>query len=134
MGERWLPPIPKRAHECIIAWEFVDLGDLHQAGTWETLNPDPDLQQLVILRGIEVARAKPRPIKDVYTWIQCFAIYITAPFSKIGAFTMFAQPANTLTLLFTVLEHLGEGPSPQGQQPRRERKQRTEGPILIAAD
>ena len=72
------PPIPKKVHERIIAWEYVDLGDLRQAGTWETLNPEPDPQQVVILQGIEVARAKRRPIKDIYTWIQCFAIYMAA--------------------------------------------------------
>ena len=36
----------------------------------------------------------------------------------------------TLSSPFTALEHLGEGPRPQGQQPRREEKQRTHGPIL----
>ena len=54
----------------------MDLGDLRQAGAWETLNPEPDPQQVVILQGIEVARAKRKPVKDIYTWIQCFAIYM----------------------------------------------------------
>ena len=72
------PPIPKKVHDRIIAWEYVDLGDLRQAGTWEALNPEPDPQQVVILQGIEVARAKRKPVKDIYTWIQCFAIYMAA--------------------------------------------------------
>ena len=78
MGGRRLPPIPKKVHECIIAWEYVDLGNLRQAGTWETLNPEPDPQQVVILQGMEVTRAKRRPIKGIYTWILCFTIYMAA--------------------------------------------------------
>lgn len=56
VGDSFLP-IPKKVHERIIAWEYVDLGDLCQAGTWETLNPEPDPQQVVILQGMEVTRA-----------------------------------------------------------------------------
>ena len=48
-----------------------------------------------------------------------------ASFSQIVAFIMSAQPANALVPLFTALEHLREG-----QQPRRERKQRTQEPIF----
>ena len=250
------PSIPKKVHDRIIAWEYVDLGDLRQAGTWEALNPEPDPQQVVILQGIEVARAKRKPVKDIYTWIQCFAIYMaamakhdpgsipemlaymltimktqkefkepawrlydeayreksaatgnrrwsqinpllynqlftgraievafcqhyhstthtgdtckeapprkkkqplreiapsiadgtlhahthqvqcagcttraTVPFSQTATFATFAQPANAPTPLFTALEHLGEGPRAQGQQPRRERKQGTQRPV-----
>ena len=68
------PPIPKKVHDHIIAWEYVDLGDLRQAGMWEALNPEPGPQQVVILQGIKVARAKRKPVKDIYTWIQCLAI------------------------------------------------------------
>ena len=74
VGGRWFPPIPKKVHKRIIAWDYVKLGDLSQAGTWETLNPEPAPQQVIILQGIEVAQAKCRRIKDIYTWIQCFAI------------------------------------------------------------
>ena len=98
MGDGF-PPFQKGRTSALLHGNLWTWVTCIKAGTWETLNPDPDPQQLVILRGIEVARAKRRPIKDVYTWIQCFAIYITAPFSKIVAFATFAQPANALTLL-----------------------------------
>ena len=248
------PLFPKRVHDCVIAWEYVDLGDLRQAGTWEALNPEPAPQQVVILQGIEVARAKSKPVKDIYTWIQCFAIYMAAmakhdpgsipemlaymltimkaqkefkepawrlydeaylekaaatgnrkwdqidPLlynqiftrrakeiafcqhcystthkgdtckearprkkpaivgdspqhrgwdpphphpsgpvcwqynpghcsSQTAAFATFAQPANAPIPLSTALEHLGEGPRAQCQQPRRERKPGTQGPV-----
>ena len=41
-----------------------------------TLNPEPDPQQIIILQGMEVTWVKRRPIKDIYTWIQRFALYM----------------------------------------------------------
>ena len=56
----------------------MNLGDLRQAGMLETLNPEQDPQQVVILQGIEVVGAKHKPMKDIYTWIECIVIYMVA--------------------------------------------------------
>lgn len=71
-----LPTIPKRLHDKIIGWEFVDLAELKPAGPLDSLNPEPDPQKFVILPGLEVARAKKKQVHDIHTWIQCYAIYV----------------------------------------------------------
>ena len=71
-----LPAIPKRLHDWMINWEFVDLAELKPAGVLESLHPEPDPQRYIILPGLEVARARKKPIEEIGRWIQCFAIYM----------------------------------------------------------
>ncbi len=59
-------------------WEFVDLAELKPAGTLDAINPDPDPQKYIILPGLEIARARRKPIKDIITWVQCFAVFMAA--------------------------------------------------------
>ena len=70
------PAIPKRLHDRMINWEFVDLVELKPAGVLESLHPEPDPQRYIILPGLEVARARKKPIEEIRWWIQCFAIYM----------------------------------------------------------
>ena len=74
--EDGLPAIPKRLHDRMINWEFVDLVELNPAGVLESLHPEPDPQHYIILPGLEVARARKKPIEEIGRWIQCFAIYM----------------------------------------------------------
>ena len=73
-----LPAIPKKIHDKIANWEFIDLADLKPAGTLDSLNPEPDPQNYIILPGLEIARARRKPIKDIITWVQCFVIFMAA--------------------------------------------------------
>ena len=73
-----LPAIPKKVHDKIANWEFIDLADLKPAGTLDSLNPEPDPQNFIILPGLEIARARRKPIKDIITWVQCFTIFMAA--------------------------------------------------------
>ena len=70
-----LPAIPKKIHDKIANWEFIDL---EPAGTLDSLNPEPDPQNFIILPGLEIARARCKPIKDIITWVQCFTIFMAA--------------------------------------------------------
>ena len=69
------PPLTKRLVERILALEFVDMADLRPAQWQEVLDPEPDPRRYVILPGLEVARAKKKPVKDIRTWSMCFKIY-----------------------------------------------------------
>jgi len=71
------PTIPKRLYEKILRWEFVDFADLRPPGSLETINPDTDPQKLIVLPGLEVAKAKKKPVQDIRVWTQCFALYAT---------------------------------------------------------
>ena len=73
---------PKKLYERILNWEFIDLGELRPVGTLERLNPDPDPLKYVIMSGMEVARAKKKPITDIFRWIECFTIYVAVLASK----------------------------------------------------
>ena len=64
-----LPAIPMRLHDRIINWEFVDLAELKPAGVLESLHPEPDPQRYIILPGLEVARARKKPIEEIGQWI-----------------------------------------------------------------
>ena len=58
-----LPAIPKRLHDRMINWEFVDLAELKPAGVLESLHPEPDPQRYIILPGLEVARLGGNQLK-----------------------------------------------------------------------
>ncbi len=77
-----LPTIPKRLHDRIVGWEFIDLAEIRPVGPLDGLNPEPDPQKFVILPGLEVARAKKKVVQDINTWIQCYAIYVAVMASK----------------------------------------------------
>ena len=62
------PPLTKRLVERIQALEFVDMADLRPAQWQEVLDPEPDPRRYVILPGLEVARAKKKPVEDIRTW------------------------------------------------------------------
>ena len=70
------PAIPKRLYDRMINWEFVDLAELKPARVLESLHPEPDPQHYIILPGLEVARARKKPIEEIGRWIQGFAIYM----------------------------------------------------------
>ena len=59
-------------------WEYVELAKLRQAGTLDTLNRETEAQKYIIMPGLEITRANRKPIKDISTWVQCFAVYIAA--------------------------------------------------------
>ena len=73
-----LPAIPKKVYEKIANWEFVDLAELKPAGALDAINPDPDPQKYIILPGLEITRARRKPIRDIITWVQCFAVFMAA--------------------------------------------------------
>ncbi len=64
-----LPTIPRKVHERILKWDFVDLGDLRPLGALEKLNQEPDPLKFVIMPGLEVARAKKSQITDIQRWV-----------------------------------------------------------------
>ena len=57
----------------MVNWVLVEL---KPAGVLESLNPEPDPQWYIILPGLEVARARKKPIEEIGRWIQCFTIYM----------------------------------------------------------
>ena len=73
-----LPTVPKRVYNRMVAWEFVDLAELRPQGAFEVLQQESDQQKLLVLpaHGFQVSKAKRKPIKELNTWIQCFAVYI----------------------------------------------------------
>ena len=72
------PPLPKKLAECIQILKFVDMAELRPVQWQEVLEPEPDPHKFVILPGLEIAKAKRRPVEDVHTWSMSFTTYIAA--------------------------------------------------------
>ena len=62
-----LPPVPMKLAERIWHWEFVEMGELLPE-TWNLKPGEEASQQLLLAR-------KKKPVTDLKTWVQCFAIY-----------------------------------------------------------
>ena len=71
-----LPPIPKKLHERILKWEFIELSELLPSGALERVQPELEPQKFIIMPGLEVARPRKKPIESITQWIRCFAIYV----------------------------------------------------------
>ncbi len=77
-----LPAIAKKLHSSILNWEFIDLAELKPPSATEAVGSDPDTQKLIITPSLEVSRCKRKPIRDISTWAQCFAVYTTVLATK----------------------------------------------------
>ena len=73
-----LPAIAKKVQEKIMNWEYVELAELRPTGTLDTLNRKTEAQKYIIMPGLEITQANCKPIKNISTWVQCFAVYIAA--------------------------------------------------------
>ena len=71
-----LPPIPKKLHERILKWEFIELSELLPPGTLVKIQPELEPQKFIIMPGLEVARPRKKPIESIMQWIRCFAVYV----------------------------------------------------------
>lgn len=77
-----LPPIPKKLHDRILRWEYIDFYDLRPVDPLEDANPEPDPVQYVMFPDLEIARTNRKKIKDLPTWTACFALYVAILSSK----------------------------------------------------
>ena len=76
-----LGSIPKRVHDRMIRWEFVDMCDFRPRSPKDSATVDSDMEKLVVLPGFEVSQPRKKPVNDFLTWVQCFCRY-TAAMSK----------------------------------------------------
>ena len=73
-----LGSIPKRVHERMLRWEFMDMADLRPRSSAEPALAETDTEKLVILPGFEVSQLWKKPVNNFITWVQCFCHYTTA--------------------------------------------------------
>lgn len=73
-----LGAIPKRTHEKMLRWEFVDLGEFRPRTTIDRATLEADTEKLVVLPGFEVSQTRKKPVTNIVTWAQCFARYTAA--------------------------------------------------------
>ena len=77
-----LPAIPKRLHDKMLAWEYIDLAELPPA---RAMPKEPVLAatgNIWLVQSTDLAKSQKRLIPDVTTWVQCFAIYISVVATK----------------------------------------------------
>jgi hypothetical protein len=66
-----LPTVPKKLHDRMLQWEFIDLSELHPVGPLESIKQEQETQNYILGPGFKVAKAKNRNIEDISTWLQC---------------------------------------------------------------
>ena len=66
-----LGSIPKRTHDRMIKWEFMDLAEFRPYTAVEKFEATANTEKLVVLPGFEVSQVKKRPVTNVVTWVQC---------------------------------------------------------------
>ena len=71
-----LPTIPKKLHDRMLQWEFIDLSELRPVGPLESIKQEQETQNYILGPGFKVAKAKNRQIEDISTWLQCFGVYV----------------------------------------------------------
>ena len=76
-----LGSIPKRVHERMLHWEFMDMADFRPRSSTDPIISETDTEKLVVLPGFEVSQPRKKPVNNFITWIQCFCRY-TAAMSK----------------------------------------------------
>ena len=67
-----LGSIPKRVHDRMIRWEFVDMCDFRPCSPKDSATVDSDMEILVVLPCFEVSQPRKKPVNDFLTWVQCF--------------------------------------------------------------
>ena len=77
-----LGPISRKSYDKILRGEFVDLGEFRQRSPLERVSAEGDTHKLVVLPGFEVSQVRGKPIKDIFTWVHCFARYTAAVAGK----------------------------------------------------
>lgn len=72
-----LGSLPKRIHERMVKWEFMDMQDFRLRSSPQTIQ-EGETQTLVALPGFELAQPRRKPIDNIITWVQCFGRYTAA--------------------------------------------------------
>ena len=73
-----LGSVPRKIHEKMMRWEFVDIGELRPRDPMERVPTEADTQKWVVLPGFEVAQARKKPVVNIITWMHCYARYTAA--------------------------------------------------------
>ena len=73
-----LGSIPRKVHEHMLRWEFMDMADFRPRLLADPTSVDTDTEKLVVLPSFEVSQPHKKPVNNFITWIQCFCRYTTA--------------------------------------------------------
>ena len=73
-----LGSIPKRVHDRILRWEYVDLADFLIRSSLDWSSSELETEKLVVLPGFEVSQTRKKPVSNIVMWVQCFARYAAA--------------------------------------------------------
>ncbi len=77
-----LPAIPKRVHDKMLNWEYVDLAELPPARAMPKVPTLASSGNVWLVHSAELAKSRKYLIPDVSTWVQCFAIYASVVATK----------------------------------------------------
>lgn len=73
-----LGSLPKRVHDRMLRWEFMDMADFRPRSPTDPTPVDSETEKLVVLPGFEVAQPRKKPVNNFITWVQCFSRYTAA--------------------------------------------------------
>lgn len=73
-----LGSIPKRVHDRMLRWEYVDMADFLPRSALDRSTSELETEKLVVLPGFEVSQTRKKPVANIVMWVQCFAKYTAA--------------------------------------------------------
>ena len=73
-----LGSIPKRIHDQMLKWEYVNLADFLPRTSLDRVPAESETEKLVVLPGFEVSQTRKKPVSNIILWVQCFARYTAA--------------------------------------------------------
>ena len=72
-----LPTIPKRLHDRMLRWKYIDMAELLPANsTHDASLPDADAHRFAFFLGCEVIHHKRRQVENILEWVRCFPTYM----------------------------------------------------------
>lgn len=77
-----LGSITKKTYDKMIKWEFMDMSEFRIRSPLERIGTESDTQKIIVLPGFEVSQARSKPIRDIFTWMNCFCRYTAGMATK----------------------------------------------------
>ena len=69
-----LPPVPAKLAERIVRWEYIEMSEMLPEFWMQTMLDEPDSKP--------AAAHRRRQVTEIFTWIQCFCMYVSTLASK----------------------------------------------------
>ena len=61
--------IPKRVHDEMLRWEYVDMADFLPRSAVDWSSSELETKKLVVIPGFEVSQTRKKPVANIVMWV-----------------------------------------------------------------